>query len=445
MCNEVADYLHHEPSLHLQQHTLLPCCYKDWTRPPPASATEGLIQGLGGLVHEIKEGVSDILYDPVHGIYQQGLSGAAAGLSSGLNSLLSRPMAGGSVLLNKVKTGIQASLAANLHYGVEPSAFDPLNADSSYAIIGSKHTNPSAKSHHVNDAAPLGLNALQATSIRALKMSLPDMPPVYSPQLPRKTLVTLESDVAEVEVITSSHTVVPTLDASPVRAKQSEQDKKTSPAPTSPRGATTVLDSALPSPQASVLRSASLDSSTFYGAPRDPDDDAVVSDGDDSVYDAEADEAMPFLLDEPTSTKSTTDRDGEEAHRMQELDPCDMPCPSQPLDSHPRSSRSSRSSRSPVNDSVSSTVNHSNDDSIHAISPLSGETPPAPSSPGPLAPSPRAVPDALPTVAAGASLSTHTKEQEEGAEKKELTVLEAFRVAQDTQQLFTALGAENGR
>jgi len=429
MCSEVAQYLHSEPSLHLQQHTLLPCCYKDWSRPPPASAAEGLIQGLGGLVHEIKEGVSDILYDPVHGIYQQGLSGAAAGLSSGLNSLLSRPMAGGSVLLNKVKAGIQASLAANLHYGVEPSAYDPLNADSSYAIVGAKHSAHS-KSHGADDSAPLVLNALQANRIRALKMSLPDMPAVYSPKLSHKMLLTVESHVEDVK--TSPQTSVPILAESPVRTKQAEQDKKSSPtAPTSPRGATTVLDSRTPSPlHVSVLRSASLDSSTFYGAPRDVDGAEVDSDGDDSVYDAEADEAMPFLLDQPATTASSSSR--------VDLDPSDTPCPPQPLEVTRSSSRNSG-----VHDSLSSTVNHSNDDSIHATSPLPAETP-VPSSPGPLAPSPRAVP-VKSAVVTDASQSALKKEQNVDVDKTELTLLEAFRVAQDTQHLFTALGAENGR
>ena len=422
MCNEVAQYLHSEPSLHLQQHTLLPCCYKDWSRPPPASAAEGLIQGLGGLVHEIKEGVSDILYDPVHGIYQQGLSGAAAGLSSGLNSLLSRPMAGGSVLLNKVKAGIQASLAANLHYGVEPSAYDPLNADSSYAIIGAKHT----KSHGADDSAPLVLNALQANRIRALKMSLPDMPAVYSPKLPHKTLSSSEGQVDESN--TSPQKSVPTLVGSPVRIKQAEQDKKSSPtAPTSPRGATTVLDSRTPSPlHVSVLRSASLDSSTFYGAPRDVDGAEVDSDGDDSVYDAEADEAMPFVLEPPATTQSPAEKGLDESAARVDLDPSDTPCPPQTLEVTRSSSRNSG-----VHDSLSSTVNHSNDDSIHANSPLLAETP-VPSSPGPLVPSPRAE-------------SAFKKEQFSVADEKELTMLEAFRVAQDTQHLFTALGAENGR
>jgi len=302
---------------------------------------------------------------------------------------------------------------------VEPSAYDPLNADSSYAIIGAKHS----KSHGADDSAPLVLNALQANRIRALKMSLPDMPAVYSPKLPHKTLPSLEGQAEDSK--TSPEASVPTLVGSPVRIKQAEQDKKNSPtAPTSPRGATTVLDSRTPSPlHVSVLRSASLDSSTFYGAPRDADGAEVDSDGDDSVYDAEADEAMPFLLEPPVTAESSAKKALEESAARVGLMPGNSPCPPQALEVARSSIRNSG-----VQDSLSSTVNHSNDDSIHATSPLLAETP-VPSSPGPQAPSPRAVP----------------VDAQEDVDEKEMTVLEAFRVAQDTQHLFTALGAENGR
>ena len=320
------------------------------------------------------------------------------------------------MLLNKVKAGIQASLAANLHYGVEPSAYDPLNADSSYAIIGAKHI----KSHGADDSAPLVLNALQANRIRALKMSLPDMPAVYSPKLPHKTLSSLEGQVEDSKA--SPEKSVPTLVGSPVRAKQADQDKKSSPtAPTSPRGATTVLDSRTPSPlHVSVLRSASLDSSTFYGAPRDADGAEVDSDGDDSVYDAEADEAMPFLLEPPATGESPAEKGLEESAARVDLNPSDLPYSPQPLEVARSNSRNLG-----VHDSLSSTVNHSNNDSIHALSPLPAETP-VPSCPGPLE-------------------SASKKEQFSVDDEKELTLLEAFRVAQDTQHLFTALGAENGR
>eukprot|EP01033_Poteriospumella_lacustris_P010913 gene10913-7762_t len=89
MSQAVADALHGDAALHLQGHELLPCCYADWAVPKPASAADGVVQGVGGYVHELLEGVADVVYDPLHGGYAHGLQGAATGLVRGLTP--SRP------------------------------------------------------------------------------------------------------------------------------------------------------------------------------------------------------------------------------------------------------------------------------------------------------------------------------------------------------------------
>jgi len=432
MCNEVAQYLHSEPSLHLQSHTLLPCCYKDWSQPPPASAAEGLIQGLGGLVHEIKEGVSDILYDPVRGIYMQGLSGAAAGLSTGLNSLLSRPMAGGSVLLNKVKAGIQASLAANLNYGVEPSAFDPLSSDSGFGAPKSNksHAKNNSKDLSGDATAPLVPSAQQSTRIRGLKMALEDLPAVYSPKLIVPSQPASASDavepVLEPEV---ESTRKKSLDESAVTARH-PVPALSSP-PTSPRGATTILDcthdEAAQQLQASLLSVASQDSAAFYGPRGDLDGGlgmGIDSDGDDSVYEEE--DAMPFLLEIPAPSlvsPAHQDLNSSSVSGISESPHASQP-PSDKLSGAEGASARVRGAAS-GRDSISSAVNHSNDDSLHSSSPL-------PASPSPRSPLP---PPAVP----GALKATVTEE------KDVLTLLEAFRAAQNTHKLFSSLGADNGR
>jgi hypothetical protein len=175
MCSEVSQHLHTAPSLHMQDHRLGPCTYKNWTRPAPRSAGAGLLQGLGGLVYELREGVSDLVYDPVHGIYSQGISGGAAGLSTGLQSLLSRPLAGGSVLLNKVKEGIRASLASNLHYGVATSSFDPLT-DASSAAEYEMEMHPGADSPHTPHTS-------KHIQHRGLKLTIEELPAVVEASL----------------------------------------------------------------------------------------------------------------------------------------------------------------------------------------------------------------------------------------------------------------------
>lgn len=106
MTSEIAEELHRDASLHMQDHHLLPCSYCDWSVPKPVTAAEGVIQGVGGYVHELIEGVADAVYDPLRGGYANGLQGAATGLVKGLHNLVDRQIQGGAVLYEKIRDGV---------------------------------------------------------------------------------------------------------------------------------------------------------------------------------------------------------------------------------------------------------------------------------------------------------------------------------------------------
>lgn len=280
MTKEISDLVHNNPSLHLQDHTVGPCCYKDWSRRAPHSAAEGLLQGLGGLVHELKEGVSDLVYDPVLGIYEQGISGAAAGLSSGLNSLLSRPLAGGSVLLSKVKEGIRASLASNLNYGVAASAFDPIAAESLAAAQASAGAGGQKGGVEVSKSA----QKRRQNRARELKMSVPALPPV------------LET-VEEVSAVASPH-----RSPMPSQKDGAVDDAMLSPTRggrSSPRGQRVLGDSqdGVVGLLASQLSAASHDSAKFYrNKSAGQVGDAVNDEDSDDSSEYCEEETLPFLL-----------------------------------------------------------------------------------------------------------------------------------------------------
>jgi hypothetical protein len=98
--------LHSASSLRLQDHTCVPCSYMDYSLQSPHSPAEGLVQGLGGLMHELLGGLTDATADPIHGIYVGGLSGGVAGVVTGLHSLLQRQLVGGNLLVQRVNEGL---------------------------------------------------------------------------------------------------------------------------------------------------------------------------------------------------------------------------------------------------------------------------------------------------------------------------------------------------
>eukprot|EP01034_Spumella_vulgaris_P023338 gene23338-29550_t len=129
MCAEVSDVIH-SPHGTKHAHQLVPCSYVNWVTPKPGSAAEGIVQGLGGLVHELAEGVSDVLYDPVRGIYSEGLRGGATGLVTGVHSLLTKPLKGTNLLVNRVSAGIRTSLGyADVDSPIRSVADDILSGD----------------------------------------------------------------------------------------------------------------------------------------------------------------------------------------------------------------------------------------------------------------------------------------------------------------------------
>ena len=288
MCNEISQQLHSDPALHLQDHRLSPCCYKEWaSQQAPSNAAEGIVQGIGGLMHELAGGVTDVLYDPVRGVYQQGISGAAAGLSTGLNSLISRPLAGGNLLLNKVKAGIQASLAANMHYGVTVSSFD-LFADSADANaecddpIGEggvdnqgKEQNDHKISVQVEDRPPDHQHHHNNLQHRSLKMSMPSLPAIG--------VVTASPAAASVPpALTVEH------------QKQQEQEEEAQLGESSHLFCSAL--SSHSSPHTGSGSGSGCSSGAFYkrGGAGAYDEDDANSSGDESVYYEE--ETAPFLL-----------------------------------------------------------------------------------------------------------------------------------------------------
>jgi hypothetical protein len=109
MTKEVYDRLH--PHIHtgstnssdLSIQECHPCVYQDYTMPKPQKPKDSLVQGLGGFVHELAEGVAEAVYDPVKGAYEDGLSGGAAGLVKGLHRLLNHQIKGSSILVERIR------------------------------------------------------------------------------------------------------------------------------------------------------------------------------------------------------------------------------------------------------------------------------------------------------------------------------------------------------
>lgn len=77
-------------------HRIQPLKYVGWESEAPSTSTDGIIQGITGLVHEVADGVGDVIYQPVRGIYTDGLQavpGAAAGVVKGLvKGLIAQPL-----------------------------------------------------------------------------------------------------------------------------------------------------------------------------------------------------------------------------------------------------------------------------------------------------------------------------------------------------------------
>ena len=111
MSTEVSTHIHGKGGfLERENHSLTQCCYVNWAVPSPSSATDGLVQGLGNLLHEISEGVTGVIYDPVKGVYTEGVNGGAAGLVSGINKFINTPFKGGKLMMTKMKQGVDQAL-----------------------------------------------------------------------------------------------------------------------------------------------------------------------------------------------------------------------------------------------------------------------------------------------------------------------------------------------
>lgn len=106
MSKQAFQVLHALPALCNKDHHCRPCVYMDYSMQAASSATEGLMLGVGGLVHEMVGGLADATADPLTGIYAHGLQGGIDGVISGVHSLLHRPVVGSNVLYSRLKEGL---------------------------------------------------------------------------------------------------------------------------------------------------------------------------------------------------------------------------------------------------------------------------------------------------------------------------------------------------
>jgi hypothetical protein len=110
MSKDVSDYIHSESSIEVSAHTtngsIVPCCYSDWTLPPPQTTAGELMQGIGGFVQEFAKGVGGVVYYPIKGIYEDGLQGAANGIVNGVNDFVNHQITGSSVLYERFKGAV---------------------------------------------------------------------------------------------------------------------------------------------------------------------------------------------------------------------------------------------------------------------------------------------------------------------------------------------------
>jgi hypothetical protein len=106
MTREVSDVIH--PDENAKGHRIFPCSYMNWAAlRGPTSATEGVIQGIGGATHEVAGGITNAFIEPMSALYKDGIRGAVGGIVTGLQGLIVRPITGGFVMYNKFSEGLK--------------------------------------------------------------------------------------------------------------------------------------------------------------------------------------------------------------------------------------------------------------------------------------------------------------------------------------------------
>jgi hypothetical protein len=117
MTREVSECIHNPAHgmmsiVELRTHEIVPCTYVNWSlNRGPNSASEGVIQGLGGATHELVSGLTDTVLEPINAIFKgNGLTGAMEGMVQGLRGFIISPISGGQILLSKVSEGFKHSL-----------------------------------------------------------------------------------------------------------------------------------------------------------------------------------------------------------------------------------------------------------------------------------------------------------------------------------------------
>jgi hypothetical protein len=143
----------------MRSHQIVPCTYVNWSlNRGPTTASEGVIQGLGGATHELVAGLTDTVLEPIHAIFKgNGLTGAMEGVVQGLRGFIISPISGGQILLSKVSEGFKNSLS-------QPTLPDPNHRFTRDGSIrrpdGSVYGNPFAEefstSLHPHSQPPVG-------------------------------------------------------------------------------------------------------------------------------------------------------------------------------------------------------------------------------------------------------------------------------------------------
>lgn len=126
-CNETENNANlEELDIPFFQHSVVPYRYKSWNLiNEPKNPSDGLIQGLQGLVNEVTDGVGQAFYQPVQGYIERGITGGARGLRTGLiEGILTKPIQGGTVFLKKLALGIRNSIESDGTYtGGDPQSY----------------------------------------------------------------------------------------------------------------------------------------------------------------------------------------------------------------------------------------------------------------------------------------------------------------------------------
>eukprot|EP00899_Mesostigma_viride_P020931 jgi/Mesvir1/2883/Mv13959-RA.2 len=98
-----------DAAIHLMQHSSherQPYRYIDWSPRGPGFITDALVQGAGGFASELTGALTGVLVEPIVGGMERGVGGAIVGAGKGLAELVTRPLKGGVIFIDKISEGM---------------------------------------------------------------------------------------------------------------------------------------------------------------------------------------------------------------------------------------------------------------------------------------------------------------------------------------------------